>query len=137
MRGSRVETYKPHKISNAFGRRRVSRSQHRWINAHKPSVKVGWVGRGGRSPPVIASITTRGGLSLNGTAPVKAFIQMNGSSPDVSQVGDLQRTSIMTIANEKTSDSLLCVPPPSKISGAIHRALSPCSAEVFRIESRS
>ena len=34
----------------------------------------------------------------------------------------------MTIANEKTSASLLNVPRLAKISGAIHRALSPCSS---------
>lgn len=34
---------------------------------------------------------------------------------------DLQRTSIMTIPNEKTSASLLCVPVARKIAGAVHR----------------
>ena len=41
---------------------------------------------------------------------------------------NLQRTSIMTIANEKTSASLLSVPRLAEISGAIHRILSPCSS---------
>jgi len=34
----------------------------------------------------------------------------------------------MTIANEKTSASLLNVPRLAKISGAIHRTPSPCSS---------
>jgi len=34
----------------------------------------------------------------------------------------------MTIANEKISASLLNVPRSAKISGAIHRVLSPCSS---------
>jgi len=40
-------------------------------------VKVGWVGRGGRSPLTVANTAARGGLSLNGTAPVKTFTQVN------------------------------------------------------------
>ena len=47
----------------------------------------------------------------------------------------MQRTSIMTIANEKTSASLLNAPRLAKISGAIHRVLSPRSSEVLCIES--
>ena len=38
-------------------------------------MRVGWIGRGGRSPQTIATIAARDGLSLNGTAPVKAFAQ--------------------------------------------------------------
>ena len=34
-----------------------------------------------------------------------------------------QRTSIMTIAKEKTSASLLYVPSSLRISGAVHRAV--------------
>ena len=41
---------------------------------------------------------------------------------------NMQQTSIMTIANEKTSASLLNVPRSAKISGAIHRLLSTCSS---------
>jgi len=53
---------------------------------------------------MIANIAAWDGLSLNGTAPVNAFAQMNDGPPPV---GYLQRTSIVTIANEKTSASLL------------------------------
>jgi len=97
-------------------------------------VKVGWIGRGGRSPLTVADTAARGGLSLNGTAPVKTFLQMN----QVLQISilNLQRTSITTIANEKTSASLLNVPRLSKISGAIHRALCPYSSGASRIEPR-
>jgi len=35
------------------------------------------MGRGGRSPLMVADTAVRGGLSLNGTAPVKTFLQMN------------------------------------------------------------
>ena len=47
-----------------------------------------------------------------------------------------QRTSIMTIANEKTSASLLNVSRLAKISGAIHRVLRACSSGALCIESR-
>jgi len=65
---------------------------------------------------------------------VKTFVQMS----EVLQMSILnpQRTSIMAIANEKTSASLLNVPRLSKISGAIHRVLSPCSSGAPRIESK-
>ena len=42
----------------------------------------------------------------------------------------------MTIANEKTSASLLNFPQLTKISGAIHRVLCPCSRGALRVESR-
>jgi len=97
-------------------------------------VKVGWIGRGGRSPLAVADAAARGVLLLNGTAPVKTFVQMN----EVLQMSilNLRRTSITTIANEKTSASLLNVPRLSKISGAIHRVLCPYSSGAPRIESR-
>jgi len=81
-------------------------------------------------------MAARDDLSLNGTAPVKAYVKVSDSSPDVSPGGLLQRTSIVTIANEKMSPSLLYVPRPFKISGAIHRALCPSSSKVLRVESR-
>ena len=135
-RGSRAETYKPRKICDTCGRKEASWSQHRCVNAHNTSVKFGWAGRGGRSPSTIADIASRGDLSLNGTAPVKAYVKVSGDSPDINPGKLLQRTSIVTIANEKTSPSLPYVPRPSKISGAIHRALYPSSSEVPRVESR-
>jgi len=42
----------------------------------------------------------------------------------------LEPTSTMTIANEKTSASLLGVPRPCRISGAVHRAVPPAVEEV-------
>ena len=62
-------------ISSTLGRLRASWFQHSWVNAHKPSARLGWVGRDGRSPPAIADMAARGGLSTNGAAPVKAFMK--------------------------------------------------------------
>ena len=81
MRGVKKKAYRPHKISSAFGRREVSWFQHFWINPHKSSAKSRWVGRGGRSPPAIADTAARGGLSLNGAAPVKTFIKIGNNWP--------------------------------------------------------
>ena len=83
MRGFKVETYKLHEIRKTGGRRRGSWFQQSLVNAHNPSVKAGWVGRGGRSPPTIANIAARGGLLLNGTAPVTTFVRVNNNKPDV------------------------------------------------------
>ena len=71
------------KSSGACGRNWASWSQHCCVNAHNPSFKAWLVGRGGRSPPTIANTAAEGDLSLNGTAPVKTFVQMNYSSVDV------------------------------------------------------
>lgn len=38
----------------------------------------------------------------------------------------LQYTSTITIANAKISPALLTAPVPSRISGAVHRAVWPC-----------
>ena len=81
MRGVKRKAHRPHKISSAFGRREASWFQHFWINPHKSSDKSGWVGRGGRPPSLIADTAARGGLSLNGAAPVKTFIKINNNRP--------------------------------------------------------
>ena len=49
----------------------------------------------------------------------------------------LSRTSVITIANENISDSLLRIPrsPETKISGAAHRASSQWPAKASRIEN--
>ena len=136
-RGSGVEAYKPHEILSACGRIRDSLSQHRCINLHTPSVKVGWAGRGGRSPLMTANLAAGGGLSLNGAVLAKAFVRMTMLCHFAAlSAGYLQRTSIATPANEKMSASLLYV-PPSKISGAIHLALRSSSVKTLRIEPRS
>jgi hypothetical protein len=69
-------TYKRQEICAVCGRMWASWFQHCCISAHKPSVKLGWIGRGGRSPLVIANTAARGDFSLNGAAPVKAFVQI-------------------------------------------------------------
>lgn len=46
-------------------------------------VEVGWVGCSERSLPTIANIVARGGVSLNGMAPVRALVQTDDNSPDV------------------------------------------------------
>ena len=135
MHGSRgVETYKPHKICNTCGRRRGSSSQHCCVIVHNASVKVGSIGLGGRSPPMVANRAARGVFLPKGTAPVNTFVQMSGVL--WMSILSLQRTSIMTIANEKTSASLLNAPRLARISGAVHRVLCPCSSGAPCIESR-
>ena len=47
-----------------------------------------------------------------------------------------QRTSIITIAKEKISASLLYVPCSFRISGAVHRAVWPLSSDPVRMESK-
>ena len=49
---------------------------------------------------------------------------------------NLQRTSTMTMANEKISASLLNVPCLAKISGEVHRVLCSCSSGALRVESK-
>lgn len=121
---SKLETHKPHRISEAFGRRQGSSFQHLCVNAHNPSSRAGCTGRCGRSPAAMAITTSWVGLSPNGTSTVKAFVRMNQSQSDSGRVGCLIQTSMTTIANENTSDSLLWEPLSVKTSGAVHRDLS-------------
>lgn len=44
-------------VCSAFGRSDGSCFKHLWVNSHNRSVKVGSLGRAGRSPPTILSIT--------------------------------------------------------------------------------
>ena len=47
-----------------------------------------------------------------------------------------RHTSIMTIAKEKISASLLYVPCSFRISGAVHRAVCPLSSDPLRMDSK-
>lgn len=58
------------KASEISGRERGSRSQQRFINLHRSSVKVGCVGRAGRLSCVMANIAMADEPALNGIAPV-------------------------------------------------------------------
>ena len=49
-------------------------SQHHWVNFHKSSVKLGFVGRSGRTPVIIFITATASMQSPNGALPVKAFV---------------------------------------------------------------
>ena len=69
-------THEQPRISNTpetAGRKWGSWFQHCCINVHSCSVRAGWVGRGGRLPPIIASVATGGGLLLKGIAPVNTW----------------------------------------------------------------
>ena len=59
-------------------------SQHRCINFHKLSVKFTCVGRGGRSPCVMITMTFRDVRSLNGIAPVNTCLVRNHNQPKLS-----------------------------------------------------
>ena len=84
---------------------------------------VGCVGRGGRLPCVIYNTAMVDGLSLNGIAPVNTCIDTKCQLPiAIRAVDHPQRTSIMTMAKEKMSASLLNV-PSVKTSGAAHRGV--------------
>ena len=56
--------------SETSGRKEGSWSQQYCTNVHNSSVRVGCVGRCGRSPPIIANVVAADGLLPNGTAPV-------------------------------------------------------------------
>jgi len=63
------------------------------------------------------------GLLLNGIAPVNTCVDTKrGSAKALRTVDHPWRTSVITIAKEKTSASLLNV-PSFKISGAAHRGV--------------
>ena len=49
-----------------FGRLRGLASQQHSVNAHKSSVRSGWVGRGGRAPSFMANTTLELNMSKNG-----------------------------------------------------------------------
>ena len=62
---------------------------------------------------------------------MKAFVEpWRSSVRDRSGTDYPGRTSTMTIANEKTSASLLGTPRPCKISGAVQRAVPSVGIEV-------
>ena len=84
MRGSSAETYNPHVILSACGRKWASLFQHLCTNAHISSVNVGWIGRDGRSPRSTADLASWNDFSLNGGAPVKAFVQIDDNSSFIS-----------------------------------------------------
>jgi len=74
-------------------------------------------------PCVMCNIAMVDGRSLNGIAPVNTWIDAKWRSAKVIHIADnQQRTSIMTIAKEKVSASLLYV-PVVRTSGAAHRAV--------------
>ena len=63
------------------------------------------------------------GVLLNGTAPVNTCIGAKQQwIKTLHMVGRPRHTSIMTMAKEKMSDSLLCG-PSFKTSGAVHLAV--------------
>jgi hypothetical protein len=77
-------------------------------------------------PTIIASIAAAGELRLKGTAPVNACDGQRGvMSQTLTEIIHPRCTSIITIAKEKTSASLLYVPTSFRISGAVHRAAWP------------
>lgn len=90
-------------------------------------------GRAGRSPSMILNITDGEFNPVNGCLPVKTYdrIWISGkylpSTPD-NRRGEIQeRTSITTIPKEKMSASRVTLPPPLRISGAVHLAVYPCA----------
>jgi len=73
VRSPKMRTHEPCRVlytSETFGRERGSGCQQRCINVHSSPVKLGWLGRGGRAPPIITNITFPCDSALNGTAPV-------------------------------------------------------------------
>ena len=73
---------------------------------------------------------------LNGIAPVNTYIDTEWQwAETLHRIHNPQRTSTMTIAKEKTSDSLVHG-PSFKTSGAVHRAVRPCLCEALRMESK-
>ena len=69
----------------------------------------------------VTDVTTE--QSLNGTAPLNIFIQVVVDSASDHYGVFTCRTSTMTIANEKTSDSLVDFLRFCRISGAVHRVV--------------
>ena len=117
-----VNTYAPRKslnTSTTAGREYGSSCQQLFINVHNSSVQVGCVGRGGWAPFITSNIAAVFGLSLKGTAPVNTWVDVNR---DQHTRNHSLRTSTITMAKEKISDSLLCV-PIFKTSGAAHRGV--------------
>ena len=86
----------------------------------------------------MAIITSWDGLLPNGIAPVNTFVQINHSTRN-GKAFCLSQTSIITIANENISDSLLRAlrSPETKISGAAHRASSQRPIKASRVENGS
>ena len=70
--------------SGNSGRKRGSGSQHRCINFHKLFVKVGCIGRGGRPPCVMITMTFQGERSPKGIAPVNTCSVRNRNKPKFS-----------------------------------------------------
>ena len=109
--------------SEISGRKGGSWFQQRSISVHSSGVKVGCSGRGGRMPCVMYNTAMICVSSLNGIAPVKTCIDTKQGLAGVTRtVNDRQHTSIMIIAKEKVSDSLLNI-PLVRTSGAAHRGV--------------
>ena len=122
--GLRDNPRKTFSTSETFGRRRGSWFQQRCITFHNLSEHIGWVGRSGRFPSIIAKPAILGLLAPNGTALVRTCIETKRRLRKARRMLIYPyRTSTMTIANENTSASLLYVPRSFKISGAVHGTL--------------
>jgi len=106
------------------GRTLGSWPQQLCIVSHNSSEHAGWAGRGGRSPRIMAVPAIPGLLTSNGGAPVKTCVETERRLRKAQRITiHPRRTSTMTIANEKTSASLLYVPESFAISGAVHCAV--------------
>ena len=71
------ETDRSRRISKVFemsGRKRGSWSQQRCVSDHRSPVKLGCVGRSGRCPCIKETMAISDERSLNGTSPVKIYI---------------------------------------------------------------
>ena len=121
-----MEAHVPRKMLNTSeisGRKWGSWFQQRSISAHSSVLKVGCAGRGGRVPCVMHNTAMTGVLSLNGIVPVNTCIHAKQRSAKMIHTAcNQQHTSIITIAKEKVSASLLNI-PSVRTSGAAHRGV--------------
>lgn len=134
----KIETYAPRKTfstSEMVGREHGSCFQQFCINVHSSVVKDECFGLGGRVPPMMESMADVAGFPTKGTAPVNTWINVNRCLAQGRHKGCQRRTSIMTIAKEKISASLLYI-PSSKTSGAEYRGVLPLRLELLCTESK-
>ena len=83
-------------------------------------MRSGWLGRGGRTPFIMANFTSEFDILMNGSRGLKTYVggeeEMSGQSVHGKNP---RRASTTIIAKEKTSASLLSTPDPFKTSGAV------------------